>query len=73
MRNLLAIFFSSLFLLLRFVTHAFALQRYSPSFKEVRLRALNAELEQGARTIAEWAKATYGAELRYSVKQVDCC
>jgi hypothetical protein len=49
------------------------LQRYSPSQKEIRLRALNSELAIGGNTIVEWARVAAGATLSFTPKVVECC
>ena len=56
------------------VGHTFVLgTRYEPSAKQVRLAALNAELQSGAARLAAWLKDERGVELPYQVKVVDCC
>jgi len=56
------------------VGHTFVLgTRYEPTAKHARLAALNAELQQGAATLAAWLKENRGVTLPYQVKVVDCC
>ena len=56
------------------VGHTFVLgTRYEPTAKNTRLAALNAELQQGAATLAAWLQTNRGVTLPYQVKVVDCC
>jgi hypothetical protein len=56
------------------VGHTFVLgTRYEPTAKSTRLIALNAELQTGAKHIADWLLKEKQVTLPYQVKVVDCC
>jgi hypothetical protein len=55
------------------VVHKLHQMRYHASGQWARLPALTKELKDGAPAIAEFAKATYGVTLAYSVETPTCC